>query len=105
MPNDSRNLEVYDLNAGQWSALGVNLPMAYPQWSQDGQMIYFQGRPRGQPVAIFKVRLSDHRIDQVASPEHFRRANTWMGIAPDNSPMLLENVGKQDIYPFDVKLR
>ena len=108
MPNDARRLLVYDLSADKWSDLGVNFYIAYPQWSRDGQAIYFEGNPSGQPTAIFRVRLSDHRMEQVASLAHFRQApggpGVWMGIAPDNSPLLLEDAGAQDIYALDVKL-
>jgi eukaryotic-like serine/threonine-protein kinase len=108
MPNDSRRLLVYDLSSSQWSDLGMNFEIAFPQWSHDGQAIYFLGHPKGQPTAIFKVGLSDHRMEQVASLAHFRQGpgglGSWMGIAPDNSPMLVEDVGTENIYALDVEL-
>jgi Tol biopolymer transport system component len=106
--NDSLRLLVYDLSTSEWSDLGVTSFVGYPQWSRDGQAIYFLGYPKGQPAAIFKVRLSDHRMEQVASLAHFRQApgvaGHWMGIAPDSSPLLLEDTGTQDIYALDLKL-
>jgi Tol biopolymer transport system component len=106
--NDSLRLLVYDLSTSKWSDLGVTSFIGYPQWSRDGQAIYFEFYPRGQPAAIFKLRLSDHRMEQVASLAHFRQApgvaGHWMGIAPDNSPLLLEDTGTQDIYALDLKL-
>jgi Tol biopolymer transport system component len=108
MPNDSRKLLVYDLSSSKWSDLGVNFEIAYPQWSRDGQTIYFLGHPKGQPAAVFKVGLSNRRIEQVVSLAHFRQApggfGNWIGIAPDNSLMLVEDVGTEDIYRLDVEL-
>ncbi len=47
-------------------------------------------------------------MEQVVSLAHFRQApvpfGLWMGIAPDNSPLLVEDAGAQDIYALDVKL-
>jgi Tol biopolymer transport system component len=107
MPNDLRRLLVYNLSADKWTDLGANFLIVFPQWSRDSQAIYFEGFPKGQPAAIFRVRLSDHRVEQVASLAHFRQASDfggWMGLAPDNSPLLVEDVGTQDIYAIDLKL-
>src|SRR5579862_391818 len=108
MPNDSRKLLVYDLSTSKWSDLGVNFEMSFPQWSRDGQAIYFLGRPKGQPAAIFKVGLVNHQMEEVVSLAHFRQGpggfGGWMGIAPDNSVMLVEDVGTEDIYALDVEL-
>lgn len=107
-PNDDLRLLVYDLSASKWSDLGVNFSIAYPQWSRDSQEIYFLGYLRSQPRVIFRVRLRDHRMEQVASLEHLRQVpgnfGGWMGIAPDNSPLLVEDVGTADIYALEVEL-
>jgi hypothetical protein len=50
------------------------------------------------------VRISDHKLEQVVSLKDFRRAlgfGAWAGLAPDNSPLLLRDVGTQDIYALD----
>jgi Tol biopolymer transport system component len=108
MPNDYLRLLVYDLSAGKWSDLGVNFEIRFPAWSRDSQTIYFVGYPKGQPSAIFRERLDDHRIEQVVSLEHSRRPTQgfgdWMGLAPDNSPLLVEDTGMQDIYALDLKV-
>jgi len=108
--DDSCRIVVYDLRASKWSELGVNFEAGSPQWSRDGSTIYFEGFPEGKPAAIFRVRLRDRRIEQVVSLEVFlfRMGNDlygqWLGLAPDDSPMVLEGAGPQDIYALDVKL-
>ena len=76
--------------------------------SRDSRSVYFGGTRDGQPRAVFRLRLSDHRLEQVASLEHFRQATNgsgdWMGIGPGNSFLLLEDTGSQDIYALDVNL-
>ncbi len=109
MPNSSRSLKVYDLTTGTWSDLGLDFFAAFPQWSGDGKAIYFEGYPKGGTTAIFKVRLSDHQMEQVTSLAHMRQAwdilvGPWIGLAPDNSPMMVEDAGAEDIYALDLKL-
>ena len=106
--NDNRRMMVYDLSSRRWSVLVENLYSGFNQWSENSQAIYFLGSPKGKHTAIFRVRLSNHKLEQVTSLEHFRQASgligAWMGIAPDDSPMLLEDVGTQDIYALDLEL-
>jgi len=113
--SDMRGLQIYDMAAGKWVDLGVNRLLGvdgllnYHVWSRDGQAIYFQSFPKGQPAAAFRVRLRDHRVERVASLENFRQAagatfGDWVGLAPDESPLLLEDVGTQDIYALEMKL-
>ncbi|MHB8654137.1 MAG: winged helix-turn-helix domain-containing protein [Terriglobia bacterium] len=108
LTNDSRHLKVYDLRASKWSDLGVNFLIGSPEWSRDGQAIYFLRVQKGQPYAIFRVRLDSHRMEQVANLANFHMAitggGTWLGLAPDNSPLLFEDAGTQDIYALDLKL-
>ena len=109
MANSSRRLMVYDLTTGTWSDLGLDFFAAFPQWSRDGKAIYFLGYPKGRAAAIFKVRLSDHQMEQVTSLTHLRQAwdllvGPWIGLAPDNSPMLVEDAGAEDIYALVLKL-
>ena len=109
MPNSSQRLMVYDLTTRTWSDLGLDFFAAFPQWSRDGKAIYFEGYPKGRAAAIFKVRLSDHQMEQVSSLAHVRQAwdllvGPWIGLAPDDSPMLVEDAGAEDIYVLDLKL-
>jgi hypothetical protein len=56
--------------------------------------------------AIFRIRVSDHKIEQVANLKDFRRVvvpwNTWFGLAPDGSPLLMHDVGTQEVYALNL---
>ena len=48
-------------------------------------------------------------MEQVSSLAHVRQAwdllvGPWIGLAPDDSPMLVEDAGAEDIYVLDLKL-
>jgi len=54
---------------------------------------------------LLRIRISDHKIEQWASLKDLRNAPSafarWMGLAPDDSPMILRDVGAQDIYALE----
>jgi len=62
----------------------------------------------GSDPGIFRVRVADHKLDRIASLKDFRRAvgtssGPWSGLAPDGSPLLLRNVGTQEVYALNVE--
>jgi hypothetical protein len=85
----------------------VSLPAAYYSWSRDGKFIYFDVWSASEP-AIDRVRVIDRKVERVVSLKGYRRAwgpmGPWMGLAPDDSPLVLHDVGVQEIYALDVQL-
>ena len=74
-------------------------------WSSAGDYIYFLGTPVAFNVeGIYRVRLRDGKLEEVVNLKNFRQANgsgAWTGLAPDDSPLLVRDVGEQDIYALD----
>ena len=59
--------------------------------------------------AIYRVRVTDRMVERVLSLKGYRRAfgplGPWMGLAaPDDSPLLLHDVGVEEIYALHVEL-
>jgi hypothetical protein len=53
---------------------------------------------------VIRVRLKDAKIERVVDLKDFSQTGHWgfwMGIAPDDSPLLLRDAGSQDIYSLD----
>jgi len=53
-----------------------------------------------------RVRIADRQLERVVSLRNFRRAMgsgllPWSGITPDGSPLLMHDVGTQEIYALD----
>jgi hypothetical protein len=84
----------------------TDLDVSYPQWSRDGKYIYFANVPRSDP-SVMRLRLSDRQLEPWASLKALRCANSllgaWMGLAPDDSPLVLRDIGTQDIYALEWK--
>jgi hypothetical protein len=53
---------------------------------------------------IFRFRVSRQYLGVLADLKDFRQTGTfsiWLGLAPDDSPLLLRDTGTQEIYALD----
>jgi eukaryotic-like serine/threonine-protein kinase len=98
---DSKTLLLFDPQTTKWTPLATG-SLGWLNWSRDGQYVYvldFSARN-----AIVRIRISDHKIEQVASLAQFvgtGRYGTALALAPDDSPLLLRDTGSQDVYSVD----
>jgi WD40 repeat protein len=102
MPVDQLNVVLYDFETQHWSELAKGRA-GYPSWSKDGQYVYFLRVPNDP--AVLRVRISDRKVERVVDLKNFRMAGYfgfWLGLAPDDSPLLLRDTGTEDIYALDV---
>jgi len=103
----SRNILLFDFRLQKWKKL-VDHIVNEPVWSHDQRYIYFDQLGTQVQAAIFRVRVSDGRIEQLVALGDFLRApdrnfGDWFGLAPDDSPLLLREVRKTEIYALDVR--
>jgi Tol biopolymer transport system component len=102
---DTEHLWLYNLKTQKWEEL-TKVAAGYPSWSRDGKYIYFGNLPYQREAAFFRVRISDRKLEQVVSfkelihPYGILGAG-WIGLTPDDSPLLLRNVGSEEIYALD----
>jgi Tol biopolymer transport system component len=97
--SESQKLALFDLSAQTWRDL-ADVPAAFPNWSRDGKYIYFEGL-ESEP-SIFRIRTSDRKLERVASLKEIRQTDgAWFSVAPDDSPVVVRDVGTQEIYSLD----
>jgi serine/threonine protein kinase/Tol biopolymer transport system component len=95
---DSLSLVLFDFQTGKWSEL-AKVRAAFLNWSKDGKYVYFL-RWLENP-AVLRIRVADRQVEQVGDLKNFPvtgNLGPWVGIAPDDSPLLLRDAGTQDIY-------
>ena len=98
-----QQLMVFDFRSGKWRDLHVG-DIDNPVWSHDRKYIYFSFVRANWNAGIFRVRLSDGKRERVAKFDGIRlAAYWWYGLAPDDSPMVLRDIGTQEIYRLDVE--
>ena len=105
---DSRAITLFNNATRKWTQLAQVVVNA-TAWSRDSQYIYFDNYP-SRDIAIYRVRVGNGQVERVTSLGALRRAESawlyspWMGLAPDGSPLLVRDIGTQEIYALDVDL-
>jgi Tol biopolymer transport system component len=98
---DSMKLLLFDLQTQKWTELAKG-SMGWLSLSKDGQSVYvLHYKGKGE---VLRIRISDHKTEQVVDLKNFitgGRYGGWLGLAPDDSPLLLRDAGTQDVYALD----
>jgi Tol biopolymer transport system component len=106
MSNSGRKLFVFDFSTRKWSVLAEGA-IGYPQWSHRGEYVYFvDNRPGGDMIE--RVGMGDRRIEELISLRSFHPApftvGGWMGIDPEDAPLLVRDAGTLDIHSLTLEL-
>jgi eukaryotic-like serine/threonine-protein kinase len=99
LSSDSLRLMLFDFGAGKWTELYAGR-LGYPSWSRDGRYVYFD-----TGADVRRVRIADAHVEVVASlagvGRVFSLVGQWLGLAPDDSLLVLRDVGTHEIYALD----
>jgi len=101
MPSASRSLMLFDFATQKWGEI-AKITCGFPNWSKNSDYVYFL-HEENQP-AVMRIRIRDRKIEKVADLKNFRQTgfwSVWLGMAPDDSPLLLRDTGTQEIYALD----
>lgn len=96
-------LMVYEFETRKWSEL-ARVTGGFHNWSRDGKFAYFLQFPRYP--AVLRIRLSDGDIETVADLTDVPMTGyqgCWLGLTPDDMPLILRDVGTQDIYGLELE--
>ena len=101
---DGKQLQIYDFQSQAWQKYAPAAGAGMPSWSADSQYIYFDNGLRADS-AVYRIRIADHKVQQVASLKNTRRAIwgnlPWFGLTPKNEPLVLRDIGSQEVYALD----
>ena len=101
MIKNALKMVLFDFQTDKWSNL-IQTAVDFPSWSKDGQSIYFLHYPENP--AVLRVRISDRKLEQVADLKGFAPTGFWgfwLGLDPEDSPLMLRDAGTQDVYSLD----
>ena len=100
---DPQSLMLFDFKKQTWSELATGAYFGFANWSADGQYVYYLRR--GRQPAILRVRVADRNVEERANLKDVRqtgfRGGIWTGLTPDDSPLILRDIGTQEIYALD----
>jgi Tol biopolymer transport system component len=101
---DGKKLKIYDFVQNNWQEFEPASGVALTEWSGDGHYVYFDSG-LGVDPAVYRISINDHKIEQVTSLKNFRRVVSgrlpWFGLTPTGDPLLMRDVGSQEVYALD----
>jgi serine/threonine protein kinase/Tol biopolymer transport system component/DNA-binding winged helix-turn-helix (wHTH) protein len=104
--DENRKLVLLDLTThSQVELATAKGGFSFPNWSYDGKWIYLWGDFSEGQKGIYRVRLADHKMELVVSDKQVGRiwgtSGPWVGLAPDDSPLVMRDISLTEIYAFD----
>jgi Tol biopolymer transport system component len=99
---NSQSLLLFDRSTQKWTEATQGRNVSFPNWSKDSNYIYFLSWPENP--GVFRVRAADFAVERVADLKDFQPTGyweDWMGMDPQDAPLLLRDTGLQDVYAFD----
>jgi WD40 repeat protein len=100
LTEDSRSLMLFDFRAGKWTKLLTLGQILDLHWSRQGKCIYLNAAsPAGEP-ALFRVEIPGHQAERLISLKGTQNTG-WLGLAPDDSPLVVRQVSGTEIYALE----
>jgi Tol biopolymer transport system component/DNA-binding winged helix-turn-helix (wHTH) protein len=105
LAHDETRLVLYNLDTHSKSDLAkTDSGVVSVGWSKDGRYYYFATLGETRAV-IFRVQITTRVVERVGDLKNMKLVNTangyWFGLAPDDSPLFVRDVGSQEIYALD----
>jgi Tol biopolymer transport system component len=106
--NDQK-LMLFDVAAQKWSPLADGLPYGWGiRWSHDSKYVYYQHPFNGEEQPIYRVHVSDRKVEQITTSRQILRADVlsyiMTGLTPDDSPLASLAHRNSDVYGLELDL-
>ena len=103
--SDESKLMLFDKNTNHWLCLVEGDTIGYNEWSHDGKYIYFRENSGGAGELV-RVRVKDRAKERLLSLKDFPQRGDiftwWIGVGPDDAPLLLRDRSVQEIYALEL---
>jgi Tol biopolymer transport system component/DNA-binding winged helix-turn-helix (wHTH) protein len=99
LPADESGLMLFDFKTRKWTMLLKGLAV-YPCWSHDGRFVYFLHFLSSTDSAVERVAVPSGKVEEVVNLKGFPFTGFftfWLGLAPDDSPLLLKDTGTEEV--------
>ncbi|MGD0759255.1 MAG: protein kinase [Candidatus Sulfotelmatobacter sp.] len=103
---DSTKLMLFDMDKKIWTQLAAS-QFGFENWSHDGKYLYAEDYSDSTDDFV-RVSVATGKEERLLSlkevPRGFDPWEFWVGLAPDDSPLLMRDRSTQEIYSLDVRL-
>ncbi len=99
-------LMIFDFTTQEWTEAFPSMG-ASATWSRDGKYIYFLNNPAPDfRYRVLRFRMSDRKIEEVTDLKNAGplagTVGEWLGLAPDDSPLVTRDISTQEIYALEM---
>ena len=102
---DSTKLMLYDMEKKSWTELAVSR-FGFENWSHDGKYLFAEDYS-DKTDDLVRVSVANGKVERLFSlkevPRGFDPWEFWIGLAPDDSPLLMRDKSTQEIYSLNVR--
>jgi Tol biopolymer transport system component len=99
-------LMLFDTTTNRWSSLHEGEQVGYNEWSHDGRYVYLRENRDGAGE-LARVRIKDSVLEHLLNLKDFPQLSdqfaSWIGLTPDDAPLLMRDRSVQEIYALDLK--
>jgi Tol biopolymer transport system component/DNA-binding winged helix-turn-helix (wHTH) protein len=106
LDDSSQSLKIFDFGTQRWSTPSQVSGLGFPVWSSDSQWIYFGAASDQGNRGIYRIRANGGEAQLVVDLKNLHWAGwfgTWFGLDPTDAPLLLRDVGGNDIYALTLE--
>ena len=98
-------LLLFDTRTNQWATLAEGVQLSYNEWSHDGKYLYLKENRSGASELV-RLGMKDRALEDILSLRNFPQVIDmfagWVGLTPDDEPLLMRDRSVQEIYAFDL---
>ena len=74
LPFNGRSLMLFNFATQKWEEI-TNISLGFPNWSKNGDYVYFM-HAEDQP-SVMRIRIRDRKLERVADLKNFRQTGYW----------------------------
>jgi Tol biopolymer transport system component len=105
LSTDSSKLMLYEMEKKSWTQLAASR-FGFENWSHDGKYLYAEDYS-DKTDDLVRVSVANGKVERLINlkeiPRGFDPWEFWVGLAPDDSPLLMRDRSTQEIYSLDVR--
>jgi len=103
MTLDAMAVKVFTLSTGRWSSLNSG-GVAFPEWSRDSRFLYYIDWSGDGSLARIAVATGKKETITNLKGSRFTGVYTsWMALDPTGAPLMLRDIGRDDIYALTLE--
>ena len=99
-------LMLYDFQTKRWSELSTNVGSGSVVWSHDSKFVYLD--LKGQPAKLARISVPDGKVEPALDLSDVTLGGYfpgWISLLPDDSPLLMLDRSKREIYRLELQYR